>query len=84
MLVSSTSLIKMNYLKKIIINSLSLFLILLIISSCTLKSVKDLSISNHPAMLFEREWAPSPPSSKSSLGKYEDTSGGGGCSTCAH
>ena len=65
----------------------NIFFILLIItnfSGCALNSVNDLSIANHPAMLFDREWAPSPPSPKSSLGEYDDTSGGGGCSTCAH
>ncbi len=71
-------------LKKILNNSFCVFLIILISSGCALKSVKDLSVANHPGMLFDREWAASPPSPKSSLGEYESTSGGGGCTTCAH
>ena len=61
-----------------------LILILIVTTGCALESVRDLSTVNHPAMLFEREWGPNPPSPKSSLGEYEDTSGGGGCTTCAH
>ena len=66
------------------IRLLSIWVVLLLLSGCSSTSVKDLGLVNHPAMMFDREWMPNPPSSKSSLGNYNDTSGGGGCTTCAH